>query len=195
MIHVIHCSWPWSWKSAIQSWWILKFQRQRKGGRGFEPICQVCGKVGHTALKCYHRFDMSFQGGETSNNQQQQHVPQQQHGSTSQACVVTPRTVLDSAWYIDSGATSHVTAKLDILTIQNDYKGKEKLTVGNVSQLNISHIGSTSILLKPNFRNSNFLKSSLNFFFAFHGVFGVKEIREFMVQRQELPLWSVNMGY
>lgn len=44
-------------------------------------------------------------------------------------------------------------------------KVKEKLTVGNGSQLNISHIGSTSILLKPNFRNSNFLKGSLNFFF------------------------------
>lgn len=47
------------------------FRGRGRGGRGNKPICQVCGKAGHIAVKCYHRFDMSFQGGETRNTQQQ----------------------------------------------------------------------------------------------------------------------------
>lgn len=26
-----------------------------------KPQCQVCGKHGHTALECWHRFDQEFQ--------------------------------------------------------------------------------------------------------------------------------------
>uniref|UniRef100_A0A803NH74 Uncharacterized protein n=1 Tax=Cannabis sativa TaxID=3483 RepID=A0A803NH74_CANSA len=31
-----------------------------RGGRGNRPICRLCGTVGHTRLKCYHRFDITF---------------------------------------------------------------------------------------------------------------------------------------
>ena len=47
--------------------------RGRNRGRGGRwngnnrPICQVCGKTGHVAMNCYHRFDRNFQ----SNNQNQ----------------------------------------------------------------------------------------------------------------------------
>ena len=32
------------------------------GRRVNRPICQLCGRTGHTAPKCYHRFDISFNG-------------------------------------------------------------------------------------------------------------------------------------
>lgn len=28
---------------------------------GNRPVCQVCGKIGHVALKCYHCFDHCYQ--------------------------------------------------------------------------------------------------------------------------------------
>ena len=47
----------------------------------------------------------------------------------------------DHNWYVDSGATNHVTANLQNLNLHQDYKGKGKLTIGNGSKLQISHIG------------------------------------------------------
>ena len=38
------------------------------GGRG-RIHCQVCNKPGHSALKCYHRFDQGFQGPPQQQNQ------------------------------------------------------------------------------------------------------------------------------
>ena len=50
---------------------------------------------------------------------------------------------------MDSGVTNHVTTDAQNLTIRTDYKGKDKLTVGNGSKLSISHIGSFVILSNP----------------------------------------------
>lgn len=49
----------------------LSFGRGRGQGRNFfKPriIYQLCGKPGHVALQCYHRFDTSFQGGQNHDN-------------------------------------------------------------------------------------------------------------------------------
>ncbi len=32
------------------------------GNQSQRPYCQICGKVGHLALDCYHRMDYSYQG-------------------------------------------------------------------------------------------------------------------------------------
>ncbi|KAB5514017.1 hypothetical protein DKX38_027923 [Salix brachista] len=31
------------------------------------PLCQLCNRPGHVALKCYHRFDISYQGQNNPN--------------------------------------------------------------------------------------------------------------------------------
>ena len=59
--------------------------------------------------------------------------------------VASSHTVDDSSWYMDSGATNHITANLNNLSLQNDYKGKEKIIVGNGNSLSISHTGSSLI--------------------------------------------------
>lgn len=46
-------------------------------------------------------------------------------------------------WYMDLGATDHVTADLSQLTINSNYIGNEQLQVGNGELLPISHTGFT----------------------------------------------------
>uniref|UniRef100_A0A803NU16 Retroviral polymerase SH3-like domain-containing protein n=1 Tax=Cannabis sativa TaxID=3483 RepID=A0A803NU16_CANSA len=36
-----------------------------RGGRGNRLVCQLCGHVGHIAQKCYHHFDITFNGAQT----------------------------------------------------------------------------------------------------------------------------------
>lgn len=115
-----------------------------RGGRnsnnrgGNRPICQVCGRSGHTALKCYHRFDLSFQGEGNSNNSDQ-------NTDEPQAMLATANTVADPQWYLDSGASNHVTSDGASLTNKIDYKGKGKLTVGNGHSLPIIATGRITI--------------------------------------------------
>jgi hypothetical protein len=80
------------------------FHGGRSGGhngdssRGKIP-CQVCGKTGHEALRCYKRFDASYISEDKQANAE-----------------VTSYNV-DTDWYIDTGATDHITLKLDKLTM------------------------------------------------------------------------------
>ncbi|KAL5842030.1 hypothetical protein ACOSQ3_012633 [Xanthoceras sorbifolium] len=53
---------------------------------------------------------------------------------TNTALIASPSTVADPAWYIDSGATNHITADLNNLSLKNEYRGNEKLAVGNGSE-------------------------------------------------------------
>ncbi|KAJ0094186.1 hypothetical protein Patl1_15809 [Pistacia atlantica] len=58
------------------------------------PICQICGKRGHTALKCYNRFNHSFQAKD---------IPKA-------LAAMTITDSQDSAWFPDTGATAHMTS-------------------------------------------------------------------------------------
>ena len=115
---------------------------QRGGGRGRNgsqrPVCQICRKVGHMATTCWFRFDNEFQSSAKSSQGNRVN-----NGLKSSAAhIATLDTVYDSSWYMDSGATSHVTLELDNLSLSSDYKGKAKLCVGDGNALTISHIGS-----------------------------------------------------
>ena len=118
-----------------------------RGGRGnFRPICQICSKQGHLASNCYFRFDHNFVSSSNTNSSQQNNYSanNSMSGNTS-AFVASPQTVGDASWYVESGATNHITADLNNLSLQRDYKGKDKITVGNGHTLRISHVGSTLI--------------------------------------------------
>lgn len=92
------------------------------------PCCQICNRTGHTTFDCYHRMDFSYQGS----------PPSQLAAMTTS---FSPEA--DQTWYADSGATSHMTNDLQNLSIHSNYKGKEKVAVGNGQGLHISNIGSS----------------------------------------------------
>lgn len=74
----------------------------RQGSNGPRPICQVCGKPGHEALHCYHRFDHTYQSEEN-------HV----------AATVTDSYSVDPNWYVDTRAMDHITNDLKRLTTKD----------------------------------------------------------------------------
>ena len=118
-----------------------------RGGRGnFRTVCQICSKTGYLASNYYFRFDHNFVSSSNINNSQSPSYT----GNNSVSChasafVASPQTVGDSSWYLDSGATNHITVDLNNLSLQHDYKGKDKITIGHGHTLSISHTGSTLI--------------------------------------------------
>lgn len=97
-------------------------------------VCQLCRKAGHVALKCFRRFDVHF----TSNTE-----------SASPQGLVADCGSLDDGgedhmWYMDSGATNHITNELANLSVNADYQGSEAVMVGNGNRP-ISSVGASSI--------------------------------------------------
>jgi hypothetical protein len=76
------------------------YQKGGHGGFTLGMFCQLCGKEGHAVVKCFKRFDTSFTG-----------APQKSASSATTSYGV------DTSWYVDSGATDHVTSELEKLTI------------------------------------------------------------------------------
>lgn len=92
-------------------------------------ICQLCGKAGHVDLKCFKRFDVHFTGSTESTPSPQSFVAD---------CVPQGGGSEDQTWYMDSGATNHITDELANLSINIDYHGTEGVMVGNGNRLSIS---------------------------------------------------------
>nr|CAC37623.1 copia-like polyprotein [Arabidopsis thaliana] len=96
---------------------------------GQRPVCQICGRIGHTAIKCYNRFDNNYQS----------EVPTQAFS----ALRVSDET--GKEWYPDSAATAHITASTSGLQNATTYEGNDAVLVGDGTYLPITHVGSTTI--------------------------------------------------
>uniref|UniRef100_A0A2N9IS14 Retrotransposon Copia-like N-terminal domain-containing protein n=1 Tax=Fagus sylvatica TaxID=28930 RepID=A0A2N9IS14_FAGSY len=84
---------------------------------GSRPMCQVCGKLGHIAFTCYHRFDKAYA------TERNPHL---------QALLATPQPQSDYNWYSDIGASHHLTLDLSNLNMGADeYTGTEQIRVGS----------------------------------------------------------------
>ncbi|KAI4380894.1 hypothetical protein MLD38_007032 [Melastoma candidum] len=86
-------------------------------------ICQICGKRGHVAVTCLHRYNRTLAD-----------VPE----------ALAALTIADSAsnlWYTDSGATHHMTHAPGMLSSLRPYDGSTKVFVGNGQSLPISGVG------------------------------------------------------
>ncbi|XP_022142770.1 uncharacterized protein LOC111012809 [Momordica charantia] len=112
-----------------------RFQGQRSNSS--RPTCQVCGKIGHLAVVCYHRLNMQYMGNTPQGGNQ-----------APNAYITGPEVIIDPNWLIDSGATNHKTNDATNLGQQAEYQGNENLTVGNRYKLAIAHVGSTVICQK-----------------------------------------------
>ena len=98
-------------------------------------VCQICGKIGHSAKKCYFRFDLSYQEASP--------LPTK-HGLVAMRS--NSNNTWDSAWHADTGATHHFTNDVNNLTLQqSDYAGANSVQVGNGQGLQISKTGTSKI--------------------------------------------------
>ncbi|RVW93124.1 Retrovirus-related Pol polyprotein from transposon RE1 [Vitis vinifera] len=98
------------------------------------PQCQLCGKFGHTAIKCYHRFDINYQG----NNG----VPLAQ-APFSHAMLAAAPDHQDS-WFFDTGATHHLSHSAQTLSCVQPYSGTDQVTIGDGNSLPILNTGTKS---------------------------------------------------
>jgi hypothetical protein len=94
------------------------------------PKCQVCYKLGHTSNICWYRFDEEF-------------VP-----DTRVAAMASTSIGNDPNWYLESGATDHITGELERLTMHECYTGNDQIRAANGVGMDISHVGK-SILPSP----------------------------------------------
>jgi hypothetical protein len=78
-------------------------------------VCQICKKRGHHALKCWHRFDNSYQDDQ---------VPQ----ALAALHLNSPTA---GEWVPDTGATAHITDDPGILSKLKPYVGSDSVMVGN----------------------------------------------------------------
>lgn len=61
----------------------------------------------------------------------------------SNSLLASTETVVDPSWYVDSGATNHVTFDQNNIFNPVAYGGKETVVVGNGSVLSVSHVESS----------------------------------------------------
>ncbi|KAF8369725.1 hypothetical protein HHK36_032252 [Tetracentron sinense] len=94
--------------------------------------CQICGKGGHSALKCWHRFNHSYQSDD---------IPQ----ALTTMTIDDPN---DPAWYPDTRATSHMTNDSGKLYNITPYDGSDRVMVGNGNSLPIYHVGDALIITR-----------------------------------------------
>ena len=82
-------------------------------------ICQVCDKPGHSAKKCYHRFDVTYHDNAAKSN-------------NLQGLMATTSSVSATDWHPDTGATHHLTNNMANLNLRSeDYAGSDQVLVGN----------------------------------------------------------------
>jgi histone deacetylase 1/2 len=113
--------------------------RNGGGGGGNRPICQICDKPGHKASSCFKRFKQDYLGVDNDGRYMERQV----------AAATTPGQTssysVDSGWYMDTGATDHLTNHLDKLTVKENYTGNDQVHAANGHGMHIHHIGQTTI--------------------------------------------------
>ena len=102
------------------------------------PQCQLCGKFGHVAMKCYHRFDIAFQGPSPQPSSSA-FVNSQKNSPSMHAMPASGTTSKD--WFLDTGATHHLAKDHTILSNVHPYLGTDQVTIGNGHTLPIAHTG------------------------------------------------------
>ncbi|KAI0503664.1 hypothetical protein KFK09_014599 [Dendrobium nobile] len=87
--------------------------------------CQICSKKGHTAQTCWHRLDLHY-------------TPPVKNTTTALMASSDPTK---AAWFLDSGASTHLTNSLDNLSLSKPYCGSDNVTIGDGNSVCIAHAG------------------------------------------------------
>ncbi|KAH9682071.1 retrovirus-related pol polyprotein from transposon RE2 [Citrus sinensis] len=89
-------------------------------------MCQICLRYNHTAADCRDRFNRNFAPSFPVQGYHPNQGPKSAHMATSEG-------VADQGWYLDSGATHHLT------------NSAQNLTDGNGQGLQITHVGNACL--------------------------------------------------
>jgi hypothetical protein len=105
----------------------------------------------HSAANCYHQFDIRYSGNVPSGNTSSDtSTLPQSNSSQHQALVAEPphsnSNAPSATWFLDSGATTHVTLDINNLTYTQCYTGNDTVHIGNGTYLSILHTGSATLL-------------------------------------------------
>ncbi|XP_020704789.1 uncharacterized protein LOC110115768 [Dendrobium catenatum] len=90
-------------------------------------ICQICTKRGHTTDVCCHRHNANY-------------ITPSPQSNTGHALLASSDTT-STDWYLDSGASSHMTYDSDNLSNASSYHGSDQITVGDGRTIPIAHSG------------------------------------------------------
>lgn len=91
------------------------------------PMCQVCHKMGHTALDCHHRFNHSYQSS-----------PPQSFSANNTTYSPSPSN--PNCWFPNTAAINHFTADFSNLSLgSSPYQGTDQVCIGDGSSLPIQH--------------------------------------------------------
>lgn len=107
-----------------------------RGRRNYVPKCQMCGIEGHFADRCPNRFDRTFfrnNGGAAANLAQ----------AFGANCNISSERASD--WFLDTGASAHITSDPSTLDSCEPYSGNDHVVVGNGASLSISHTGKCTL--------------------------------------------------
>jgi hypothetical protein len=98
-------------------------------------LCQICMKNGHTVDRCYKCFDVTYKPPPPRPSFKNR-------SSQPQALSVQPGHAPLATWYMDSGASTHVTYDLNAFTSYSLYTGSYQLHISDGKSLDILHTGS-----------------------------------------------------
>ncbi|KAK1610562.1 hypothetical protein QYE76_034235 [Lolium multiflorum] len=107
---------------------------------GAQQACQLCGLDGHIASRCYRRFKQEFLGigNNGKGNDKQVALASHEQGST-------PSYPIDHTWYMDTGATNHLTSEMGKLSTQEPYRGSDQRSASSASRgfslVDVKHAG------------------------------------------------------
>ncbi|PKU78985.1 Retrovirus-related Pol polyprotein from transposon TNT 1-94 [Dendrobium catenatum] len=104
------------------------------------PVCQICGKTGHTAGNCWHRQNLNYAPPTNSRA-----LSAQQHLADT------------NDWILDSGASSHLTSDNANLQQSVPYNGYDSISIANGSNMSIQNSGQ-GLLPLPESQRKLYLK-------------------------------------
>ncbi|KAH9750213.1 retrovirus-related pol polyprotein from transposon RE1 [Citrus sinensis] len=96
-----------------------------------KPTCQICLRPGHTANICWKLEEFITSGA---------YRPPPNRGPKA-AYLANMDALADTNWYLDSGATHHLTNDLNNMHMAESFAGTSKLVIGNGVGLCITHTG------------------------------------------------------
>ncbi|KAL9454556.1 hypothetical protein AB3S75_010036 [Citrus x aurantiifolia] len=94
-----------------------------------KPTCQICFKTGHTANVCWKLKEFFTSGA---------YIPPPNRNPEA-AYLADMNGAADANWYLDSGATHHLTNDMRNMTMTEPFAGNSKLIIGNGTGLHITH--------------------------------------------------------